>query len=74
MSIQRFGEKLRALRQRRGLSQQKLADELGFSRIHLHHLEVGKRNPHAVLLVRISQIFAVPVDALVKVELVLPPE
>ena len=74
MIIQRFGEKLRALRQRRGLSQQKLADELGFSRVHLHYLEIGKNKPHAELLVRISRLFDVPVDVLVKDELELPPE
>ena len=74
MAMQRLGEKLRALRQRRGMTQQQLADELGFSHVYAHYLESGKKRPHAELLLKLSYLFEVPADVLIKDELELPPE
>jgi transcriptional regulator with XRE-family HTH domain len=67
--MQRFGEKLRILRERRGMTQQQLADELGFSDVYAHYLETGRKKPNAELLVKLSRLFGVSVDALVKDEL-----
>jgi transcriptional regulator with XRE-family HTH domain len=67
--MERFGEKLRALRERHGMTQQKLAAELGFTHAHLHRLETGQKKPNAELLVKLSRLFGVSVDVLVKDEL-----
>jgi transcriptional regulator with XRE-family HTH domain len=39
-----FGERIRALRQNRGLSQERLADIAGIHRTYLSSLERGERN------------------------------
>jgi transcriptional regulator with XRE-family HTH domain len=39
-----FGERIRALRQNRGLSQERLADMAGIHRTYLSSLERGERN------------------------------
>jgi transcriptional regulator with XRE-family HTH domain len=40
----RFGEKLRALRKRRGWSLAEMAHRLGVDRSYLNEIELGKRN------------------------------
>jgi transcriptional regulator with XRE-family HTH domain len=67
--MERFGEKLRLLRERHSLTQQELADKLEFHQAHLYRLETGKKKPNAELLVKLSRLFGVSVDALVKDEL-----
>jgi transcriptional regulator with XRE-family HTH domain len=47
---QDFGPFLRRVRQRRGLSQQKIADALGCHRIYIWRLEHGTRHPSRFLL------------------------
>lgn len=69
--MQRFGEKLRSLRERRGITQQKLAAELGFTHAHLHRLETGKKKPNAELVLKIARLFNVCADVLLKDELEL---
>jgi transcriptional regulator with XRE-family HTH domain len=66
--MKRFGEKLRVLRQRRGMSLQDLAEVLGFSKAHAHRLEQGLRKPHADLLLRIAEYFEVSLDDLMRDE------
>jgi transcriptional regulator with XRE-family HTH domain len=68
--MERFPEKLRALRLRHDMSQQKLAHELGLvSQAFIHKLETGQKKPNAELLVKLSRLFGVSVDVLVKDEL-----
>jgi transcriptional regulator with XRE-family HTH domain len=50
------------------MSQQQLADELGFSGVYEHYLETGKKKPNAELLLKLSRLFDVPVDVLLKDE------
>jgi transcriptional regulator with XRE-family HTH domain len=64
--MQRFGEKLRTLRKKHGLSLQQLADQLNLSKSFTRDLEYGKRNPNARHLIKISEFFGVSIDALVK--------
>ncbi len=45
-----FGPFLRRLRTRQGLSQEKLAEMMGCSRIHIWRLEQGERYPSRVFL------------------------
>ncbi|NJN66179.1 MAG: helix-turn-helix transcriptional regulator [Chloroflexaceae bacterium] len=66
--MKRFGEKLRILRQRRGMSLQELAEVLGFSKTHTHRLEQGQKKPHADLLLQIAEYFEVSLDDLMRDE------
>ncbi|NJO08165.1 MAG: helix-turn-helix transcriptional regulator [Chloroflexaceae bacterium] len=67
--MKRFGEKLKMLRERAGMTQQDLANQLGFSRYHVSGLEIGRKHPHVQLTVKIADIFGVTVDQLVRDEL-----
>lgn len=70
--MERFGEKLRTLRKQRGMTLKNLADELGFSSPgSVGDLESGRKNPSLEVVIRISRIFEVSVDQLVKDELSL---
>jgi transcriptional regulator with XRE-family HTH domain len=65
--MQRFGEKLRILRERRGMSQRKLGKELGFSSsAYVHFLETGQRKPNVDLLLKLSELFGVTMDQLAR--------
>ncbi len=66
--MERFGSKLRTLRERQGMTQDDLAAMLGFSREHVSRLERGVKIPHAKLLIRIADIFGVTVDVLIRDE------
>jgi transcriptional regulator with XRE-family HTH domain len=46
----RFGQRLKALRKQRGMTQAELADLLGLDRSYLGEIEQGKRNPCLVNL------------------------
>ncbi len=51
----RFGERLRTLRKRKGLTQAELADKLGLDRSYVGEIEQGKRNPCLINLEIIAQ-------------------
>jgi transcriptional regulator with XRE-family HTH domain len=58
--MERFPEKLRTLRERQGMTQQKLAQELGFTGpAHVNRLETGKKHPNVQLILKLSHIFNV---------------
>jgi transcriptional regulator with XRE-family HTH domain len=68
--MQRFGEKLRTLRQRRGQTMRELADALGFkSHGFIGDLESGRKHPSLDLAVAIADYFGVTVDQLARDEL-----
>jgi transcriptional regulator with XRE-family HTH domain len=68
--MQRFGEKLRLLRQQRSLSQKKLADALGFGdQAFIHRLETGQKRPNVEHVLKISEFFGITTDVLIKDEL-----
>lgn len=70
--MQRFGEKLRILRKRRGMTLKELAHAIGHTtHSHVSELETGKRKPSLNLALRIARLFDVPLDQLVKDELEL---
>lgn len=54
------GQGLRAIRKRRGLSQEVLADKAGLDRAHLGRIERGQRNVSLLNLVRIANGLSVP--------------
>ncbi len=67
--IQRLPEKIRMLREQQGLSQGQLAKQLGISRAYVNLFESGRRMPGTELMLKISNIFGVSVDVLVRDEL-----
>ncbi len=65
MGIQ-FGDKLKKLRQENGWSQEKLAEELDVSRQAVYKWEANKGYPDIDKLIKISDIFNVTIDDLIK--------
>ena len=59
-----FSEVLKSLRKRRGLSQVKLADELGVSKSLIGYYETGERKPSFEALEEIADYFNVSLDYL----------
>lgn len=54
--LKELGEKIRAMRRKAGISQQQLADEIGFSRISISEIERGQ-NTSVTTLIRILKVF-----------------
>lgn len=69
-----LGEKLSLLRKQRGMTQTELAEALDISRQAVSRWEQGMSEPSTANLIRIGQLFGVPVDALVNVDAQSPPE
>lgn len=57
---------LQTLREEHGMSQLELAEQLGVSRQTVSRWEAGQIKPSADNLLRLSQLWGVPVDALLK--------
>lgn len=65
--MERFGEKLRALRKQRGLTVRDLAREFGMkSHSHIADMESGRSKPSVELLVKIADFFEVTTDQLLR--------
>lgn len=60
-----FGERLRELRLKRGLTQEALAKRLGFVKSTISQWESGNRVPSEDVLRQIAEIFGVSVDYLI---------
>ena len=61
-----FGEKLRAERERRNVSQETLADIANVHRTHFGGLERGRREPHLSMLLVLADALEVPPGALLE--------
>ena len=57
-----IGERLRAARKEKGLTQSELADRLGISFVGVSQWESGKRNPKKETLIRLAAVLEVPVS------------
>lgn len=69
----RFGEKLRTLRNRHGLTLTQLATELGYkAHGHLSDIETGKKVPSLALVFKVTRFFDVSADVLIRDELEIP--
>ena len=64
MKNNEFGKKLKELRQTKGLSQQKLGEELGFCNQTISFWESGSREPDLDTLLKISHYFDASIDEL----------
>ena len=74
-NIQRFGEKLRTLRLRRGMTLKGLASELGLTAHgYISELEAGKKMPTAEFVLNVARLFEVTTDELLKDELEITTE
>ncbi len=62
--MKRFGEKLRTLRQRNGLTLRQLGDMLDVSNTFVLRMEQGKKIPNAAMIIKIAQLFEVSTDQL----------
>ena len=69
--MKRFGEKLRALRQRHQLTLRQLGERLTVSNTFVLSLEQGKKIPNAEMIIKIADIFEVNLDQLMRDELEL---
>lgn len=68
--MQRFGEKLRTLRKRDGMTLQDLAHTLGHAdHTYLSRVETSKKPPSIELILSIAQMFDVTTDQLLKDDL-----
>lgn len=71
-SIQRFGEKLRTLRVRHGLTLKELANEFGLTAHgYISELESGKKVPTTEFVLNVARLFEVTTDELLRDELEL---
>lgn len=61
----KFGEKLKLLREKRGISQQELADKFSLSQSIIGYYETNKREPSINTLMNFANFFDVSVDALI---------
>jgi transcriptional regulator with XRE-family HTH domain len=57
----RFGKRVRTLRERAGLSQERLAEKAGIHRTYIGGVERGERNLGLKNVFRIARALAVPV-------------
>jgi transcriptional regulator with XRE-family HTH domain len=63
----RFGEKLRTLRKRRGLTVRQLAAILGInSHSHVVEIETSKNKPSVELVIKVADLFDVSIDRLLR--------
>lgn len=61
-----FGSNLRRLRTERGLNQTQLAESIGVVQSHIANIEVGGKNPSIEMLIKLSALFGVGYDELMR--------
>jgi transcriptional regulator with XRE-family HTH domain len=63
--MRRFGDKLRLLRKRHGMTIIELATALGYTaNSYISELETGKKQPTAALVFKVAKLFQVSTDQL----------
>jgi transcriptional regulator with XRE-family HTH domain len=67
--ILKLGEKLRALRQRDGLTVRQLGERLGVDHSHITKIERGENIPSLPLAIKIADLFGVSLDQLARDEI-----
>lgn len=67
-ALHEFGVRLRRIRLARGLTQEELAAQAGFSRSYYTEIETGKRNISLLNIVRLAECLHVPPAELLKEE------
>ena len=59
---------LKKLRESKGLSQEKLGDNLGVSRQSINSIENGKFDPSLTLAIKLTKFFDEPIDSIFELE------
>lgn len=67
-ALKRFGQKVRELRTKKGVSQEKLAELSGLHRTYISTLELGKRNVSIKNIYKLAKALEVLPDELLKHE------
>jgi len=67
--MEKFGEKLSILRKRHGYTLRQLGEILEVNHSFVSQLELGKRLPNALMILKIADTFGVSTDALMRDEL-----
>lgn len=62
----KFGDRLKVLREKRGWTTYKLAEETGFSQAYISLLETGVRLPSRAVMIEMAEVFGMKVPALLK--------
>lgn len=65
---QKIGQRIRELRESKGISQQNLAAICNFEKANLSRIEAGRTNPTVSTLYKISQALGITISELVDVE------
>lgn len=65
--MEQLGKQLRQLRQQRGLTQREVAQHLRLERSTYSYYECGKSEPDLYTLFRLSQLYEVSIDSMLKV-------
>jgi transcriptional regulator with XRE-family HTH domain len=66
MSVERIGMRIKALRQKRKLSQEALAERAGITRGYLARLETGRHEPTLTMLGKLAKALKVEIGGLLK--------
>ena len=66
--LKKFGEKVREIRIKKGLSQEQLAETSGLHRTYISSLELGKRNVSLINIHALAKALGVSPDKLLKTE------
>jgi transcriptional regulator with XRE-family HTH domain len=70
LAMQRFGEKLRTLRQQHQMTLADLTRALGYAaHSHISAVETGKKQPTVAFVLKVSRLFGISMDHLTKDEL-----
>ena len=68
--MQRFGKKLRVLRKQHGLTMKELAQQMALrGHGHISNVETGKKSSSLEFVIKVSDIFNISLDQLVRDEL-----
>ena len=67
-TLKRFGDKVRELRIKKGLSQEQLAELSGLHRTYISSVELGKRNVSLINIFALAKALGVTPDKLIKPE------
>lgn len=65
---QKIGQRIRELRESKGISQQNFAAICNFEKANLSRIEAGRTNPTVSTLYKISQALEITISELVNVE------
>jgi transcriptional regulator with XRE-family HTH domain len=64
--LEKFGHRVRELREKQRLSQEGFAEQVGLDRTYISGIERGVRNPTLSTIQRLAEGFGIPIEKLMK--------